>query len=283
MTARPGASAFSKRLRRAAFGLSTLLGRPRGFFIPYRYAGSVRPRPYPALEPLFRDSEARFRELVSDAELYNEHLMRILDGAGPARFDQDWFPRLDAATAYVIVRQMKPRRIVEIGSGHSTRFLVRAVQDGSLSTEIVAIDPAPRASLPVSGVRHVPALLDDAGPKLFASLEPGDIRFVDSSHVAMPGSDVDRIFGDVLPRLAAGTLVHIHDILLPDPYPEDWAWRGYNEASIVAALIGCGGYELLFSSHWVASRHPDWLATGIVGRMPLLAGARETSLWLRKL
>ncbi|MDB5558410.1 MAG: class SAM-dependent methyltransferase, partial [Enterovirga sp.] len=281
-TVPPGRPTPRSRLRRAAFGLSTLLGRPRGFFIPYRHANSVRARAYPALEPLFRSAEPGFRKLVAIAESYQADILRILGGPGPARFDQDWFPRLDAAIAYVVVRHDKPKRIVEIGSGHSTRFLARAVQDGGLSTEIVAIDPAPRASLAALGVRHVPALLDDADPDLFARLGPGDILFVDSSHVAMPGSDVDRVVGDLLPRLPAGALVHVHDILLPDAYPPEWAWRAYNEATVVAALIGSGGFELLFSSHWVASRHPGWLACGVMGQLPLLPGARESSLWLRK-
>jgi hypothetical protein len=276
---RPGAR---ERVRRAAFGQSTLLGRPRGFFIPYRYAASVAALPYPALDPIFLAAEPGFRRVVAILESYAADLLRILGGAGPARFDQDWFPRLDAATAYTLVRHERPRRVVEIGSGHSTRFMARAVADGALATEIVALDPAPRASLAGLAVRHERALLRDADPALFAALTPGDVLFVDSSHVAMPGTDLDRLVGDVLPRLPAGILLHVHDILLPDPYPPDWAWRGYNEATVVAALLGGGGWELVFSSHWVATRHPGWLASGAVGQLPLLPGARETSLWLRK-
>jgi hypothetical protein len=160
--------------------------------------------------------------------------------------------------------------------------MAQAVQDGGLATGIVAIDPKPRAALGRLNVRHEASLLGDADPAVFAALEPGDILFVDSSHVAMPGTDVDRLVGDLLPRLPAGVLIHVHDILLPDPYPAGWAWRGYNEATIVAALIGSAGYQLMFSSHWVATRHPDWLASGVVGQLPLLPGAHDTSLWLRK-
>jgi hypothetical protein len=269
-------------IRRTLFGLSTLLGRPRGFFIPYRYAGWAAPRPYPALEPFFQAAEPAFRELLANAEGFHGDILAIGAGDGPARFDQDWFPRLDAVAAYTLVRHAKPRRIVEIGSGHSTRFMARAVQDGGLTTEIAAIDPQPRASLTRLNVRHERALLAEADPALFASLEPGDILFVDSSHIAVPGTDVDRVVGDLLPRLPAGVLVHIHDILLPDAYPPEWAWRGYNEATVAAALIGSAGYELVFSSHWVSSRHPAWLASGIVGQLPLVPGAHETSLWLRK-
>lgn len=271
-----------RSLRRLRFGLATLLGpRPLGFFIPYRYAASVRPLSYPALEPTFRAAEPSFWAVMDAVEAHADALGAIRPGTGPARFDQDWFPRLDAAAAYALVRREEPGRIVEIGSGHSTRFLVRAVRDAGLPTRITAIDPAPRASLAGLGIDHVPALLADTDPALFAALGPGDMLFVDSSHVAMPGSDVDRIVGDVLPRLPAGVLVHVHDVLLPDPYPPDWAWRGYNEATVVAALLAGGGPELVFSSHWVSTRRPDWIAGGALGRIPLVPGARETSLWIR--
>lgn len=272
-----------ERARRLGFGLSTLSGLRRlGFFVPYRFAGSVEPLPYPALEPLFQAAEPSFRKLVAIGESYSADLLRILGGKGPARFDQDWFPRLDAAIAYVLVRHEKPKRILEIGSGHSTRFLARGAEDGGLAVDLLAVDPEPRASLGGLPVRHERALLVDLDPAHVEGLRAGDMLFVDSSHVAMPGTDVDRVVGDLLPRLPGGVLVHLHDVLLPDPYPADWAWRGYNEATVVAALLGGGGYELLFSSHWVASRHPGWLSNGVVGQLPLLPGARETSLWLRK-
>src|SRR5204863_425837 len=69
------------------------------------------------------------------------------------RWDQDWFPRLDAAAAYTMVRTLGPKRIVEVGCGHSTRFMARAVADGRLATSIIAIDPAPRAKLEGLNVR----------------------------------------------------------------------------------------------------------------------------------
>ena len=268
--------------RRLTFGLSTLLGgRARGFFIPYRYATGVVPCGYPALRPLFGEAEPRMAAVIAAIEAHAEDLRRIALGAGPARFDQSWFPRLDAAAAYAIVRRERPRRIVEIGSGHSTRFLARAVSDGGLATEITCIDPAPRATLAALDVRHVPALLADADPEIFATLAPGDVLFIDSSHIAMPGTDVDRLFLDILPRLRDGVLVHVHDITLPDGYPEAWGWRGYNEQLLVGTLVQGGAYEILFSSH-EAARRRDWTGTGILAELPLVAGALETSLWLRK-
>lgn len=270
------------RLRRLRFGLATILGLRRlGFFIPYRYAGSAVPAAYPALEPILVRAEPAMMAVLDEIESYAADLAAIAAGSGPARFDQDWFARLDAAAAYAIVRSTRPSRIVEIGSGHSTRFLARAVADGGLATEITSIDPSPRARLDGLRVRHEARLLAGTDTALFAQLAAGDILFVDSSHVAMPGTDLDRIVGDLLPRLAPGVLLHLHDIVLPDAYPPDWDWRGYNESIVAAALIARGGCEIVFSSHWIASRHPERVSAGVLGRLPLPAGSRETSLWLR--
>ncbi|MCB8821644.1 class I SAM-dependent methyltransferase [Microvirga rosea] len=274
---------MSTRWRRLGFGLSTLLGlKERGFFIPYRYAAGVEAQGYPALRPLFEEAGGRFSALLDDIETYSPELRRIADGGGPARFDQDWFPRLDAAAAYAMIRTTKPGRILEVGSGHSTRFMAQAVRDGGLPTRITCIDPAPRANLGRLDVMHKPVLLKDADPGLFAELDRGDVLFIDSSHIAMPGTDVDRLFLDVLPRLAEGTLVHVHDITLPDAYPEEWSWRGYNEQLLAGALLQGGAYELVFSSHFVARTMRPEGRGGILSDIAVPPGALETSLWLRK-
>jgi predicted O-methyltransferase YrrM len=273
------------RWRRLSFGLSTVLGlQPLGFFIPYRYAGSANPKDYPALRPLFATAETRFAEILAAIDHNGDALRQIMRGEGPARFDQTWFPRLDAASTYAIVRREKPGRIVEIGSGHSTRFMDRAVTDGGLGTRITCIDPAPRASLHrlKSDVDHRPVLLADADAAVFHELEPGDILFIDSSHIAMPGTDVDRLFLDVLPRLKSGVLVHIHDVTLPDAYPRRWSWRGYNEQLLVGTLMQGGGYELVFSSHYVTTSFSHALSQGVLSEILLVEDAPETSLWLRK-
>jgi predicted O-methyltransferase YrrM len=271
-------------LRRLRFGLATLLGpKARGFFIPYRYAGEiVDTRDYPALRPLFDEARPAFQEVLGAIEAHAPALAAIAHGTGPARFDQDWFPGLDAAAAYAILRRQHPRRVVEIGSGHSTRFMARAVADGALDTRITCIDPAPRAPLSGLGIHHVAALLQQADPAPFGELEAGDILFIDSSHIAMPGTDVDRLFLDVLPRLRSGVLVHIHDIALPDAYPPAWAWRGYNEQLLAGALLQGGAYALVFASHYVARHLLADGRSGILADIAPPGGAPETSLWLRK-
>jgi predicted O-methyltransferase YrrM len=265
----------------------TVLGlAPRGYFIPYRYArraSAVIPPSYPAVAAVLEGRRARFRDVIEGLAPYAEDLARIGSRAAPApRWDQSWFPRMDAAVAYGLVRRLKPRRIVEVGSGHSTRFLVQAIEDGGLPTRITAIDPAPRASLSDLAVDLRRATLQDAGRECFADLSAGDMMLVDSSHLLMPGSDVDLLLGDILPRLADGVWVQFHDIFLPDDYPACWAWRGYNEQQGLLQLILGEAWEVMFASHYASSRLEDVLAASAIAGLPLMAEAHESALWLRK-
>ncbi|MSP82248.1 MAG: class I SAM-dependent methyltransferase [Alphaproteobacteria bacterium] len=279
---------MARELRRFSFAALTALGiKPLGFFIPYRHADGIAPPgtrpPYATIADLFAAQSEVFRATLARLEDFTADLGRIGADPPPApRWAQDWFPRLDSAILYGMVRAACPRRIVEVGAGHSTRFIARALADGKLDALVTVIDPGPRARLAGLAVEHIArdVLLVDDAP--FAALAAGDILVIDSSHVLMPGTDVDRLFNRVMPALPSGVLVHVHDVFLPDDYPPDWAWRGYNEQLAVAALLAGGAWQPLFASHYVASRHPDWLAAGIVGRLPLAPGARETSLWLRK-
>jgi len=272
--------------RYVRFGLATVLGlAPRGFFLPYRNAAAIAaqtPRPpYGAIEALFRGHAPRFCDRLAAAEALAGALRAIGDAPPPApRWDQDWFPRLDAAMAYALVRALAPRRIVEIGAGHSTRFLARAVADGGLATRITVIDPAPRAPLAGLAVAHLRCPVQDAGAAAFAALRPGDVVFVDSSHLLVPGSDVDWLVNRILPTLPAGVYIHFHDIFLPDDYPADWTRRGYNEQLAIAPLLAAGALAPVFASHYVATRMADALAESAIAALPLPAGARESSLWV---
>jgi len=206
-------------------------------------------------------------KLLDEIERLAPDLERIGAEAPPApRWNQDWFPRLDAAAAYAMVRTLKPKRIVEVGCGHSTR--------------IVAIDPAPRASLEGLKVRWLKQPAQSTEPALFAGLAERDILFIDSSHQLKRGSDVEFLLQKALPRLAKGVRVHFHDIFLPDAYPLAWAWRRYNEQEAVGALIG-NGYVMEFASHRLQEQSGKM--RGVLARLPLEDGAIESSLWLRKL
>ena len=282
----PAAPQWRALARRVGLGLPTVFGLARrGFFIPYRYAGRLpeAQAPYAAIEALFAARADAFAAALDELAAFAGDLAAIGGAPPPApRWDQDWFPRLDAAVAYVTVRRRRPARIVEVGSGHSTRFLARARHDGGLSTRIAAIDPAPRAAIESLPIETVRMPVPDVGLAPFADLAAGDILFVDSSHVLMPGSDVDFLLNRVAPDLADGVLLHLHDIFLPDDYPPEWRWRGYNEQLAVVPLLLGGGWKLLFASHYVATRMHGRVAAGRAHLPPIVAGARESSLWLER-
>ena len=243
---------------------------------------------YPALEPLFAAAAPAFAALLSAAGRHAGDLRRIacggpgLVGERPARFAQEWFPRLDGIAAYLMVREARPRRILEIGCGHSSRFMAQAIVDGDLRTDFTCVDPRPRAPLAGLPLRHVARRFGAAEAILTAGFRSGDMVFVDSSHVVEPGNEVDRVLLDVLPRLPAGALVHFHDIFLPEDYPAAWDERRYNEQTAVGALLGGGGYEIAFASRYVATR-TDLLAGTVVEDLAPVPDVPETSLWLRKL
>lgn len=272
--------------RRLSLGLPTVLGMtPRGFFIPYRHHKGI-PRlrsPYAAVLGVFQQNEELFIDLLSTIDGFAGALLRI-DGQPPPapRWAQDWFPRLDATAAYAVVRCRRPARIVEVGAGHSTRFLARAVADGELATTITAIDPAPRARLDGLDVRWIQKTVERVGDEPFMTLEGGDILSIDSSHVLMPGTDVDVLLNRILPSLPSGVLVHLHDIFLPDDYPEEWGWRGYNEQLGVAALLLGGQWQVLWSSRYARAHLNAAVSRSVVNRLPLPPGAFESSVWLEK-
>ena len=269
-------------------GLQTLLGLKRqGFFIPYRYANQLKEsgtldtyQPLLAMFDVRKEAQIEFIQIINK---YSQILDKIGRNSPPGpRWGQDWFPRLDGAALYSMVRERQPRCIVEVGSGHSTRFMAEAVKDGVLTTKITTIDPAPRATISALDITAIQSTVEQAGMEPFEQLAAGDILFIDSSHILMPGSDVDYLFNRVLPTLPSGLIVHIHDIYLPDDYPLRWAWRGYNEQQGVAALLQGSGFEILFSSHYAATRLADTLAASVIDRLELFNNAAETSLWLEK-
>ena len=155
-------------------------------------------------------------------------------------WDNSWFTALDAAALVGFLLDRRPRRYLEIGSGHSTRFARYAIRCGGLSTTITSIDPTPRSGnvdpLCDRVIRH---RLEDCDLAVFNELRAGDILFFDGSHRVFPNSDVTTLFFDVLPRLAPGVLVHLHDIFLPEDYPPQWSNRLYSEQYLLGATLLC--------------------------------------------
>jgi hypothetical protein len=154
------------------------------------------------------------------------------------------FERLDARMLFCLLRHLAPRRLLEVGSGYSS-LLAADVNRRFLggATEITCIEPFPRAFLS-RGVPGIARLLaqpvQEVGLEPFLALAANDVLFIDSSHVSKTGSDVNFLCLEVLPRLAPGVWIHLHDIFLPNDYPREWVLeeeRSWNEQYLVQALL----------------------------------------------
>jgi predicted O-methyltransferase YrrM len=169
----------------------------------------------------------------------------------------DFLPGLDGAALYAFVRTRRPRRYLEIGSGNSTKFVARAKRDGALATKLLSVDPHPRAEIDRLCDVVIRQPFETIGLEPFAELDEGDIVFFDGSHRTFTNSDATVFFLEVLPMLAQGILVGVHDIYLPDDYPPDWNDRYYSEQYLLACylLAGCAWLKPVLAS-WYASSHP---------------------------
>jgi hypothetical protein len=259
--------------------------RPR----PKSRWGYGRP-PHPELARIIGEGAPSSRKAVAEILKCADLLAAIPLSGDPASSEPYWvngfLPGLDAAVLYALVASRRPRRYVEIGSGHSTRFAARAIRDHQLATRIHCFDPAPRAA--VEGLAdeiHRTCLEDLAPGELASLLEPGDMLFFDGSHLALQNSDATVFFLEVLPSLPPGILIQVHDICLPNDYPPSWTDRWYSEQYLLAAhLLGGGAGTRLVCSNTLASEDPECRAIlEPLWSRPSLAGVerRGSSFWLQ--
>jgi hypothetical protein len=199
------------------------------------------------------------------------------------------FSWLDSRSLFVLLCEWQPSRMIEVGSGFSSLLVAdvnrRVLQNG---LHFTCIEPYPRAFLThkIDGItRLVQARVQDVPLETFERLEAGDILFIDSTHVAKTGSDVNYLYFEVLPRLAAGVRVHIHDIFLPHDYPRDWVVRenrSWNEQYLLRALLMySAGFRVLFGVSYACFRFPEKVrsALGRSGDAILRGG----SFWIERL
>jgi hypothetical protein len=172
------------------------------------------------------------------------------------------FAWLDSRALFVLPRHWRPRHVIEVGSGHSTLLMAdvnRRFLGGG--TEIRCIEPYPPAflaTLPAGIAELIASRVQDVPLETFDILAPGDVLFIDSSHVSKTGSDVNHLMFEVLPRLPAGVHIHFHDIFLPFDYPRDWVLKlglYWNEQYMVRAMLTLTrGFRVTFyggGSFWI--------------------------------
>jgi hypothetical protein len=201
-----------------------------------------------------------------------------------------YYESVDADTLYAMLRHNKPRSVYELGSGFSSQVINMAAranaQDGA-PLEHSIFDPLPAQESrmdPVAEATTYVVRTENLDPAKFDALRAGDVLFVDTSHTARTGGDVTHIFLNILPRLASGVIVHVHDIFLPYDYPRDWVVgmrRAWSEQYILQAFLAFNAdFEVLLPNYAVARAAPSALVKIIPSFDPLTV--RPGGFWFRR-
>tara|TARA_Y100001970_G_C14193723_1_gene836888 strand:- start:1105 stop:1956 length:852 start_codon:yes stop_codon:yes gene_type:complete len=155
-----------------------------------------------------------------------------------------FFEAGDAEIYYQTIRYFKPKKIIEIGSGHSSLIAKEAVINNkkidNFVSELICIEPYENTWLEKNDIKVIRKKVEEVDVNIFADLNKNDILFIDSSHVIKPQGDILKIFLEILPKLKTGVIIHIHDIFSPRDYPENWLKienRFFNEQYLLEGIL----------------------------------------------
>jgi hypothetical protein len=170
----------------------------------------------------------------------------------------------DAEFLYQFIRHIKPKKIIEIGSGNSTKISHMATDKNRSESkhECVHICYEPYeqqwlSSRPGITVRR--ELIEKSNIDWANELSAGDLLFIDSSHIIRPQGDVLMEYLEILPQLKAGVYIHVHDIFTPRDYPKSWVVddvRFWNEQYLLEVLLSnTNRYEIVASLNFLKNNY----------------------------
>lgn len=264
---------------------------------------------YPAIEEIQQCKEKLFQEqtAVSDIDFHLPEQLNLLgqmnqlygdlpDWPGISkthtdtqyrfRYDNSAFSASDAVGLHTMMRILKPKQVVEVGSGYSSAVLLDTNEYYlENQSRLAFIEPFPQLleSLlkPQDQIELFPRKLQDIPLDFFDRLQAGDILFIDSTHVSKIGSDVNYLFFQILPRLHQGVYIHFHDIFYPFEYPEQWINRGvvWNEIYLLRAFLqNNDAYEIIFFHNMLEKVCMNKLLENWPAQLPVRGG----SCWIQK-
>lgn len=204
-------------------------------------------------------------------------------------WDNDSFGAGDAEYWYNIIRSLKPKLIIEVGSGYSTRMAVRAIkknreENPDYSCKHVCIEPYENPWLEAMGVSVIREKVENIEKGIFKALEENDILFIDSSHMIRPQGDVLFEYLEILPVLHKGVIVHTHDIFSPKDYLDEWILkevRFWNEQYLLEAFLTSNeSWKIIGALNYLHHNHYEKLR----GKCPILTPDREPgSFYIKKI
>lgn len=208
------------------------------------------------------------------------------DSSSPVfSFNNLAFDGVDALVYYCMIRNLKPKTVLEIGSGWSTKIAAKAALLNK-NTQLVCVEPYPQPILKkgFKGLNKVIAKdVQELPMDFFNRLSKNDILFIDSTHTVKTGGDVNYLFLEILPRLKKGVVIHIHDIFLPFEYPKEWVIdekRFWAEQYLLQAFLQFNdSFQIIYSNSYMGSKYPK-LVKKTFPNSPFTSGG---SIWIKKI
>jgi hypothetical protein len=206
------------------------------------------------------------------------------------RYDNTFYTYADALALYSMLRHLRPGRVIEVGSGWSSCVTLDTVEQflGGLDRvrcTFIELDACRLRQQMLPGDRARIDLVEQdvrsIDITMFDELRANDVLFIDSSHVAKVGSDVNFLYFQVLPRLRPGVHVHVHDIFYPFEYPKEWVYggRSWNEAYLVRALLT---FNPEFRITWFGSYAERRFRPELARSLPMFLRSAAQNLWIRR-
>jgi predicted O-methyltransferase YrrM len=203
-------------------------------------------------------------------------------------YDNFFFRFGDANALWHMAKALRPRRVIEVGSGFSTACWLDALQRLGTPCEVHCVEPYPdrlrelcAKDLAEGGLRLSERPVQELPLETFDALGAGDVLFIDSTHVSKSGSDVNHLVFRVLPRLAPGVVVHFHDVFWPFEYPKSWYLEGrsWNECFVLRAFLQFNSaFRIVRFNSYLAAAHPK----GLSAVDPRFVHDAGGSIWLVK-
>ncbi|MDR1048701.1 MAG: class I SAM-dependent methyltransferase [Synergistaceae bacterium] len=273
----------------------------RKMFVPLEHYYS----PIPAMSDIENHDFDFLPSSLPGVDLNDEEQLRLLDRFDsfyaelPFRsdkteglryyFENSAYSYSDAIFYYCMLRYLKPRKLIEVGSGFSSCVALDTNEMFlNKQTAFTFIEPYPALfqSL-LSGTRRqnirlLESKLQNIPIDLFKELQNGDILFIDSTHVSKFGSDVNFVIHQILPALAEGVHIHFHDIFYPFEYPRGWLLEGraWNEAYALRAFLEYNSkFKIVLFNTYLEKYYEEELRK----RFPLIYKNTGGSLWLKKI
>lgn len=203
-------------------------------------------------------------------------------------YNNDAYSYGDAIIYYSMIRNLRPKKVIEIGIGYSSCVLLDTNEyffDDSISCSF--IDPYPEVLLSLlkdhdtSKINLINKKLQDVDINLFKDLSKGDILFIDSTHVSKVNSDVNYIFSKILPNIKKGVYIHFHDIFYPFEYPKNWIYQGWywNECYMLKCFLQ---YNNSFKIKFFNTYLYQFFKEKLIKHMPLIEKNSGGSIWISK-